>query len=275
VSLIHQLESWCRGIRHLPGLKAAAPLWSALRPAYEGVLARFAGRGLLRNMNGTDKILLHPECRVLGENYEPEIWAKAMEFVQPGARVLDIGAHWGLYALAFGHRVGPTGRVLAAEPDPRNAAMLRRNIKLNGLEAVVEVVPKGMSDSPGSARMNSHSLQSQVSADGNVEIALTTLDETVGDQRFDLMVLDVEGHEEKVLKGGRQLLSDPQRRPRAIVMEVHPYAWGELGLSSESLLAELNGLGYTVTGIAGEPVHHIPVYGHILALAEQPANAVG
>lgn len=265
MSLLYQFEKGCIALRHSPLLKKAAPLWNLLRPVYDRLIQLTGKRGLVRHINGTDEIMLCPECRGMGEVYEPEVWSHVMRHIRPGSRVLDVGAHYGLYAMAFGHRVGPDGCVLAAEPDPQNLAVLRKHIALNGLQSVVRVVPAALSDAAGQASLSMDSLQSHVSDQGSVAITLSTLDAEAGDGRWDLLLIDVEGHEEKVLCGGHQLLSDPARRPSLILIEVHPYAWADLGTTSASLLKQLTQHGYSVQTLNGEPVTHIGNYGHIVA----------
>jgi len=47
---------------------------------------------------------------------------------QSGDLVFDVGAHAGLTAVQFAHLVGPTGRVIAFEPDPATLTYLRENV---------------------------------------------------------------------------------------------------------------------------------------------------
>lgn len=54
-------------------------------------------------------------------------------YLRPGDRFLDGGANVGLYTLLAYARVAPTGRVLSFEADPGTAAVLRANLRLNGL----------------------------------------------------------------------------------------------------------------------------------------------
>jgi tRNA A58 N-methylase Trm61 len=53
------------------------------------------------------------------------------ENLQEGDTALDIGAHSGEYAIIMAAICGPTGRVIAFEPDPYARRTLSRNIKLN------------------------------------------------------------------------------------------------------------------------------------------------
>jgi hypothetical protein len=125
MGLLYQLEQTCIRLRHSAVLKRCSPLWDALRPCYNALMKRASqSAGLMRNFNGTDNVRILAEFRNLHETYEPEVWHVVMNHVRAGSRVIDVGAHMGLYAMAFGHRVGPEGRVLAVEPDPANLVSL-------------------------------------------------------------------------------------------------------------------------------------------------------
>ncbi len=50
---------------------------------------------------------------------------------------LDIGAHWGVYAL-LAHQSGNFERIVAFEPDPTNYAQLQANLFLNNVENAIE-----------------------------------------------------------------------------------------------------------------------------------------
>jgi FkbM family methyltransferase len=265
------LENIAVRLRHLPGLRQLRPLWSALRPLYEGVLKAAAGdKGLPRLINGMDSIRVLPEWRNLGGTYEPEVWRLLLPAIRPGDIIADVGAHVGLYAVAMGARTGVSGRVLAVEADPRNLKHLRAHLKLNEVDGIVEVVPKALSDHEGRAVWHSQDVQSGLvpEAEGGqgVSVEMTTLDRLVGEGRLDLMLVDIEGFEEAALRGGARLLADPARRPRMIVVEVHPYAWPTSGGSSATLLSLLREAGYEVHWMDGRPVTEITAYGHVMAV---------
>jgi FkbM family methyltransferase len=54
-----------------------------------------------------------------------------------GDLVFEIGAHCGVSTYHFAKMVGPTGKVVAFEPDPVNFAILQRNMERHGLTNVV------------------------------------------------------------------------------------------------------------------------------------------
>ena len=73
---------------------------------------------------------------------------QVLKHLPAGGSFIDVGANFGLYALHAAHKVGPTGKVLAIEPNTRMAQRLRFNIASNTLSNVaVEDVAVG--ETPG------------------------------------------------------------------------------------------------------------------------------
>ena len=267
MNVIYHFEQACVRLRHSTWFERAAPLWNALRPAYDHVMRIVGRKGLERRINGTDTLRVIPELR--------GVWALLMQGVGSGSKVIDVGAHVGLYAVAIGNRVRPGGKVLAAEPDPANVVFLRRQVVLNGLQEIVTVLPVAFSDQSGEACLSTKGIESRVTPStswgtGTTNVTLKTLDEATWGEGWDILLIDVEGFEEKVLRGGRALLSDPLRRPRTVLVEVHPYVWAEPGTTSDSLLHELRQHGYVVNFLDGTEVKSIKDYGHIVATIPTP-----
>src|SRR5262249_34760724 len=96
-------------------------------------------------------------------------------------------------------------------------------------------------------------------------IQVVALDSAFPGERVDLLKIDVEGYEEMVLRGASNLLRSAARRPRAVFVEVHPYAWPSLGTTSASLLNLLSASGYHVETPSGERVKNIEQHGEIVA----------
>jgi FkbM family methyltransferase len=57
-------------------------------------------------------------------------------YIGAGSTVLDIGANIGTHTVAYAQRVGPTGSVIAFEPQVAVFDVLERNVRLNNLENV-------------------------------------------------------------------------------------------------------------------------------------------
>jgi FkbM family methyltransferase len=264
------LESVATRLRHLPGLNRLAGLWAIIRPWYQKTLNWSSGeQGLVRIINGLDEIRILPEWRALPETYEPEVWSRLLPSIQKGDVIADVGAHYGIYAIAFAKRTGPTGKVFAIEADSNNAKVLSAHVRLNQVEHIVEIVQKAVADREGSTDWHSQDTQSVLkpsALDGHDStVQMTTLDRLLEARRLDVMLIDIEGYEEPALRGGLNLLNDCSRRPRLIVVEVHPYNWELCGSSSASFLRLLNESGYDVTGTDGQSVSEIRDYGHVFA----------
>jgi FkbM family methyltransferase len=265
---MHAFEQLCVKLRHAPGLKRVEWLWNALRPAYDAAVRVIGNEGLERRINGTDSIRILPEFRGVTESYEPEVWHLLMKEVRLADVVADVGGFIGLYAIALARRVGDAGKVIAFEPDPDNFTVLRRHVELNRVGSRIQLIPAAVSQSEG---LVAFSVGGSESSLGNgpgqrIEVNSVRLDSAVPTGRVDILKIDVEGFEEHVLQGAARLLSDPQRRPRVIFIEVHPYAWKIAGTSSESLLGVLRAHGYRAFHVDGRPIEApIDCYGEIVA----------
>jgi FkbM family methyltransferase len=266
---MNAVERWCINLRHSPLLARADRLWDGVRPAYNKVTSFLGRHGLERVINGTDRLLVLPECRGILETYEPEVWRRLMSEVQPGDTVADVGAFMGLYTVALAKRVGKNGRVLAFEPDPANFAVLQTHVELNKLVEQVELWQAAVSDRDGTVAFRSgrgpESRIEAISPETGKRVASVCLDTLCDGRRIDVLKIDVEGFEEAVLKGATQLLANPACCPRAIFIEVHPYNWPVAGTTSESLLALLQTCQYRVVNLQDAPMERIEAYGEIVA----------
>src|ERR1700719_2260133 len=63
-------------------------------------------------------------------SYELKKQREIEQAVKPGMVCYDIGAHVGFYTLLFAKLVGPSGRVFAFEPLPKNCAVIKRHLLL-------------------------------------------------------------------------------------------------------------------------------------------------
>src|SRR6185295_8656434 len=157
------------------------------------------------------------------------------------------------------------------EPDPKNASVLTDHVRLNGLEDRVKIITAAVGAHDGFVEFSSNKSESHISSgngngSSNVQrVPAVTLDSVFAEDKLDVLKIDVEGFEEMVLRGAKTLLIDPSRCPRAIFIEVHPYAWSELGVSSDSLLSFLNETGYHVKTLSGDDSQRIESYGEVVA----------
>jgi len=266
---MHPVERFCLAMRHHATLERAEWLWRWLRPWYDHAVQVAGRHGIERIINGTDPLLVMPQYRHVSEMYEPEVWTHLMTRLRPDDTVADVGAFIGLYTVAMAKRLVRGGKVIACEPDPNNAAVLKGHVALNCVADRVGIVEAVVSDCVGEVLFQSGAeSQSRVRtkpSDSAHMVASVTLDRVFVDKALDVVKIDVEGHEEAVLQGACCVLQRHERAPRVIYIEVHPYAWAALGTSSASLLGFLQGCGYEVTTLDGQPVTQINTYGEIVA----------
>jgi len=137
--------------------------------------------------------------------------------LQPGQKIIDIGANYGVYALSMARTVGPTGYVWAFEPASSTADHLAAGIEANGF-GHVSLQRYALSDRIGTAELylNAHSelnslLDSSSHPGARETVALSTLDDCFS--RFDwqdiaFVKIDAEGEEARILKGGARFLAE-------------------------------------------------------------------
>lgn len=181
--------------------------------------------------------------------YEPYMQDAFRKYVNPGNTVFDIGAHAGFHSVFCGLLVGATGRVLAFEPNPISRHSLEEQIRLNRTLRI-EAVPYALSDTVGLAEFDAtQGSQSRISPAGKYKVPMRTIDSLVPVELPipNVIKIDVEGEEEKVLRGSLKTLS----KFRPIVLCDYN---DDKTLST--LAAVLRPLEYEV--LAGPPVIAIP-----------------
>lgn len=166
-------------------------------------------------------------------NGDHEVWLQELlqSELRPGDCYYDIGAHSGFFSLIAAYLVGPSGTVLAVEPDPRNAAVIRANIERNMLRQVMVVEAAVWSESGfvafASQSEGLNGTQSHIlSRDSNVSepeftVPAVRLDDLIfhqGRRPPDLVKMDIEGAEWDALHAAPRLLSEVKPR---LFCEVH------------------------------------------------------
>src|ERR1035437_624638 len=73
--------------------------------------------------------------------------------LQPGQKVIDIGANYGVYTLSMAKTVGPTGHVWAFEPASNTANLLAAGIAANDFTQIV-LERSALSSTCGTARLS-------------------------------------------------------------------------------------------------------------------------
>ncbi len=180
--------------------------------------------------------------------WEREIGDLLRSSVRPGWTVVDVGAHVGYFTVMAASLAGPTGRVVAIEADPNNAACLQRNIDAlapsalglwcAALERDGRVV---LSRSPEANTGDSRAYDWAVSGD-TVEVLGVRLDDIwPSEQRVDLVKIDLQGTDQQALAGFARTL---EKWLPIVVLEFWPEAIEEHGDDPLEVLALYAGWGY-------------------------------
>ncbi|HEY1241551.1 MAG TPA: FkbM family methyltransferase [Bryobacteraceae bacterium] len=220
------------------------------------------------------KMLLDPEDYVSRQiletgQWERDSWGVIQQHLQSGGTFVDIGAHIGYYSLKAAPIVGPSGRVLAIEPNPETVRKLRDNIQASGAGSIT-VAPVACADAEGTlelfgapeANTGETSLsRANASQTGKAvtsyQVRARPLDDIVRDaglSRVDTIKVDVEGAELLVLNGARETMA---RFHPMILVEMVDHQLRAMGTSSEELTAFLHSQGYTAQGKFGENVEFV------------------
>ncbi len=230
-------------------------------------------RGVRRVVNGFE-YRVDSRCRhQFADAYEAEVAVFLRRRIAPGAVIYNVGAHVGVLAVQLARWSGPTGKVVAFEPNPYAVTLLKRNLRLNRLDSQVDVVDVAIGNSVGEVTL--HVCGSNPMARASkanpllpkteaVRVPVTTLDKFSQNRRLipDWIVLDIEGWEVAALRGGRGLLA-ATRRQVGVVLELHPSAWswsGDSRADLEGILVELRRRPIALTGQRDPLDEHGHVY---------------
>ena len=167
---------------------------------------------------------------------EPEVRHFFQKYLKENDVVFDVGANIGVFSL-FVAALGRDSAVYAIEPEISNIARLRENILANGFQERIKPICAGVSDRVGITRLylSSEEPGAAVHSISDSELEKTHLGyDVVGDAPVlsitldylsaelgvvpNLIKVDTDGNEKKILLGAKSLLAYP--RLRAIIIEM-------------------------------------------------------
>jgi len=190
--------------------------------------------------------------------YEPETVRIFTKVLTPGDAVIIAGAHQGYFARICADLVGTTGRVFAFEPEPENFKMLSEKVGhlpqvvLHNFALADKEIEKAAfflnKDNDGG-----HALWDVSKNPGNtktqektevVQTQIRTLDGLFPDgiERLKLLMLDAEGSEHAIIRGGINTIADAE--VPYIICEINNFALEQSQTSQMSLRSYLSMYGY-------------------------------
>jgi FkbM family methyltransferase len=136
---------------------------------------------------------------------------------------VDVGANVGTYSVLAAKVSG--ARVIAFEPIPSAADVLRDNVALNSIGSLVEVRRACVGASPGTVQMTmgedtaNHVVATPGHLAGTMKVPVETLDDVLRGLAPLLIKLDVEDYELEVFRGASSVLASPDLR--AVLLEIN------------------------------------------------------
>jgi FkbM family methyltransferase len=207
---------------------------------------------------------------VLTGTHEVQVQEALRRSVERGDVVWDVGANIGVFSLLAARAVGPSGRVVALEPDARCAAAVGDNATRNGIDWIeVHQVAAAARTGETELIVVRDSLWSRLASVGGHELEVArrvvpgyALDDLPAAPPT-LVKIDVEGAELEVLAGMRRLLAEVQP---VIVCEMHG--------KNEAFCDAMDAAGYDVVNLNGpQPVQRAGGNVHALCVARGRAAA--
>jgi FkbM family methyltransferase len=210
-------------------------------------------------------------------SYDRQLVHLIANTVRSGDVCIDVGAQKGFITLHLLRAVGPEGRVIAFEPDPRAMEALKANVQRNGFDRS-KLYPCALGDREASCAFAlsrqlgwSSRFPNEVakpSVASTILVRTRRLDDILPEtgiapetHRISFVKIDAEGSEPLILQGAMETL---RRFRPAVHIEVNKASLCAGGFSANSIESLLRPLGYELyrlhgAGWLGRRVSLIPV----------------
>ena len=182
--------------------------------------------------------------------YEQEVTRRVARLAQAGGLFVDVGANLGYFALIWA-AARPENRCIAFEASPRNLHLLERNVRRNGLESRIEIVPHAAGESNRKLRFDLGPADQTgwggfapaAGAANSIEVEVVRVDGVVPlSPPIRLLKVDVEGADAWVLMGCDRLLR--ARSIGEVLFEQNKPRIQALGIAEAAAQEYLRSVGY-------------------------------
>lgn len=183
--------------------------------------------------------------------HEPETAELLKTLVRDGDTVLDIGAHIGYFTLLIAGLTGESGRVIAFEAHPDNAALLQKTMTESGHSNVI-IENKAVTSRTGplhlfAAREGTvdHRTTGALKGPGRIAIEGVALDDYFpAHAKVNVIKMDIQGAEAHALLGMERLIARQDRL--ALISEFEPWGLGQSGIGARGYVDILHDFGFTI-----------------------------
>jgi FkbM family methyltransferase len=185
--------------------------------------------------------------------YEPANTHRFKRTLKPGQTVIDVGANIGYFTLLAARLTGPGGRVIAVEPHPTNFGLLKETLETNKLKQVT-ALEIGLGEREGTGRVHMadqvqfpNRTASMVSSEAwtSFPVRVRALDDCLDDwgiETVDLLKIDVDGFESRIISGSAESLGSG--RIKNLIIEFNDFWLKKAGDSALALKARIEALGF-------------------------------
>jgi FkbM family methyltransferase len=169
--------------------------------------------------------------------------------LRAGQTFLNVGANVGYHVLRASRLVGPTGKVIAVEPEPVNFAFLLANVALHDLRNVVPIQCAAGSRTArlrlyrGDDNSGDNRLTPFPEASSSIEVSVVRMDRLLAGERIDVALIDTQGSDHEVVAGMTGLLL---RALIPMIVEFVPSWLRAKGVDPVKVVEDFQGLGYQV-----------------------------
>lgn len=219
-------------------------------------------------MNPGHKMVLNINDRIqrrmfVKKSHEPETEIHLKKFLKNSKCFLDIGANVGYFTL-MAKAINPDIAVYSFEPNPNNIKKIEENIKLNNFQNI-ELSSSCVSDAAGTVSFSvppiNESGWGRITNDHlpldnftHITTNAITLDQLMSENYFknntpDLVKIDVEGNEYKILKGAKEFLT---KNSAILCIELNEPCLKDCGSSSQEIIQYLKNFGYKCYAIQND-----------------------
>jgi FkbM family methyltransferase len=167
------------------------------------------------------------------------ITINAINQLSPGNRFVDVGANIGYFSFLASRKVGEKGRVFSFEPSKREYARMMDCQSINQAQNMI-TYNVALSDHHGILNISTddfhtglNSITYQQDGQRQQQVQCNRLDELLEEEHIDLVKIDVEGAELKVLRGAKKLLES--KSIAKLIIEITPKFLAHYGDSREAL----------------------------------------
>lgn len=223
------------------------------------VAAAPEGNVIIKEIDGVRLFIdlsdLHIGLNIVNGVYERDELDLIRRTVKQGQSVIDVGANIGFFTIMLADCVGPSGRVHAFEPLPRNFGLLEQSVAENDFQNRVTIECAAVGAEPGRMHLISpcrtNNWGGPYLRTGNDlmppghearEVVVVQLDRHSLRRPISFVKLDAEGAELMVLQGARSILQTD--RP-LVLAEMNPKQLQEVSrCSANDLIGEMASTGY-------------------------------